>query len=71
MFEPGKKLSCLYPVWEATDAFLYTQGTVTKESPHVRDAMDLKRLMITVVIALIPCVLMGWYKHRTSSLYKY
>lgn len=61
MFEPGKKLSCLYPVWEATDAFLYTQGTVTKESPHVRDAMDLKRLMITVVIALIPCVLMGWY----------
>ncbi len=61
LFEPGGKLAWLYPLWEANDTFLYTPGTVTKNAPHVRDAIDLKRLMITVVIALIPCVIMALY----------
>ncbi|HOQ32020.1 MAG TPA: NADH:ubiquinone reductase (Na(+)-transporting) subunit B [Candidatus Hydrogenedens sp.] len=61
MFEPGGKLAWLYPLWEANDTFLYTPGTVTKGAPHVRDAIDLKRLMITVVVALIPCVIMALY----------
>lgn len=61
LFEPGGKLEWLYPLWEANDTFLYTPGTVTKSAPHIRDAMDLKRVMITVVVALIPCVIMALY----------
>ncbi len=60
-FEKGGKLERLYPVWEATDTFMYTSGTVTKTASHARDALDLKRLMITVVVALTPCVLMALY----------
>jgi len=61
LFEKGGKLERLYPVWEALDTFVYTPGTVTKTASHVRDAMDLKRMMITVVAALTPCVLMAMY----------
>ena len=61
IFEKGGKLERFYPVWEATDTFMYTSGTVTKTAAHARDALDLKRLMITVVVALTPCVLMALY----------
>lgn len=60
-FGPGGRLRVLHPLWEATDTFLYTPANVTRGSAHVRDGMDLKRMMITVVIALIPCVLWGMY----------
>ena len=60
-FEPGGKLEKLYPAWEAQDTFLYTPGSVTRGASHVRDAADLKRIMITVVIALIPCIYMAMY----------
>jgi len=58
-FEPGGKMERLYPLFEAQDTFLFTPAEVTHGAPHVRDALDIKRLMITVVIALIPCVLFG------------
>ncbi len=58
-FEPGGKLERLYPLWEAQDSFLYTPGQVTAGPSHVRDGMDLKRMMITVVIALAGCVWMA------------
>ena len=61
LFEKGGKLEKLFPLWEATDTFLYTSGTVTKSASHVRDALDLKRMMVTVVMALTPCVLMALY----------
>lgn len=61
IFEKGGKLERLYPVWEANDTFLYTPATVTKTAAHARDALDLKRVMITVVVALTPCVLMALY----------
>ncbi|MBX2811806.1 MAG: NADH:ubiquinone reductase (Na(+)-transporting) subunit B [Myxococcales bacterium] len=61
LFEKGGPLEKLYPLWEANDTILYTPGTVTKGTTHVRDALDLKRMMITVVVALIPCVLMALY----------
>lgn len=61
MFEPGGKLEKLYPLWEAQDTFLYTPGSVTKGASHVRDAVDLKRIMITVVVALIPAIGMAMY----------
>lgn len=60
-FEKGGKYEKLYPLWEAVDSFLYSPGEVTRESSHIRDSLDLKRLMITVVIALIPCILFGMY----------
>ncbi|MBN1869335.1 MAG: NADH:ubiquinone reductase (Na(+)-transporting) subunit B [Candidatus Omnitrophica bacterium] len=61
LFEKGKPLEKLYPVHEAMDAFLLTLGKTTKKAPYVRDAVDLKRVMSFVVIALIPCILMGFY----------
>ncbi len=61
LFEKGSKLEKLYPLYEALDTFLYTPGEVTKESSHVRDSMDLKRMMITVVVALIPCIFFAMY----------
>ncbi|MDH3329522.1 MAG: NADH:ubiquinone reductase (Na(+)-transporting) subunit B [Desulfobulbaceae bacterium] len=58
-FEKGGPLERWYPLYEATDSFLFASGRVTKTAPHVRDAVDMKRIMITVVIALIPCVFMA------------
>ena len=61
LFEKGGTLERLSPLWEATDAFLYTSGKVTDGPSHVRDAIDLKRLMVTVVVALTPCTLWAMY----------
>ena len=60
-FEEGGKLERLYPFYEAGDTFLYTPGEVTRADAHVRDGMDLKRMMITVVLSLQPCILMALY----------
>lgn len=60
-FLPGGKLHKYYAVWEMQDTILYTPGNVTKGAIHVRDALDLKRLMFTVAIALIPAMLMALY----------
>jgi len=60
-FEQGGRLQRLKPLFEAADTFFYTPGSVTRTTAHVRDGMDLKRMMITVVIALIPCVIWGMY----------
>jgi len=60
-FERGGKLERLYPVWEANTTFVFTPGTVTKGASHVRDALDLKRLMFAVVVALLGCVYMAMY----------
>jgi len=60
-FDKGGKLEKLYPVYESIDTFLYTPGKVTSGMTHVRDALDMKRMMITVVLALGPCILMAMY----------
>jgi Na+-transporting NADH:ubiquinone oxidoreductase subunit B len=60
-FIEGGKLEKLYPVYEAIDTFLYTPGESTDGQVHVRDNLDLKRLMITVAMALTPCILFGMY----------
>ena len=60
-FEKGGKLEKLYPLYEANDTFLFTPGEVTKGASHVRDGLDLKRMMMTVVIALAGCVYMAMY----------
>ena len=54
-FEKGGKLQALYPAYEAIDTALYTPGRVTSGPSHVRDGLDLKRIMITVwACAFIP-----------------
>ncbi|MCD8490465.1 MAG: RnfABCDGE type electron transport complex subunit D, partial [Geovibrio sp.] len=60
-FKKGGKLEKWYPVFEMTDTFLYTSPEVTKGYTHIRDGLDLKRIMTTVVLALIPCILMAFY----------
>ena len=61
LFEEGKPLSWAYPVWEATDTILFSTDKQTSSGPHIRDNMDIKRVMFSVVIALIPCYLFGAY----------
>jgi len=60
-FEKGGKLHRLFFLWEAVDTFLYTPGKTTRGTVHVRDFMDLKRLMIVVFVALLPAVFMALY----------
>lgn len=66
-FEKGGKFEKLYPLYEAIDTFLYTPGHVAKKPSFVRDAVDLKRLMFTVVIAMIPAILFGIYNTGLQS----
>lgn len=58
-FHQGGKLERLYPLYEALDTFLYTPGETTGRPTHVRDAVDLKRMMSIVVVALIPTIFMA------------
>jgi Na+-transporting NADH:ubiquinone oxidoreductase subunit B len=58
-FEKGGKFEKFYPLFEAQDTFALTPPDTTKGLTHVRDAVDLKRVMFTVVVALIPCLLWG------------
>ena len=61
LFHKGGPLEMLYPLYEANDTFLYTPGEVSKGKTHVRDAIDLKRMMSMVIVALIPCIFMAMY----------
>ena len=60
LFQKGGKFEKGYYLFEALEAFLFVPDHVTsKKGVHVKDAIDLKRLMMTVVIAMIPCLLFG------------
>ncbi len=61
LFEKGGKYERWFPAFEMVDTFLYNPMDRTKGRTHLRDGIDLKRIMTTVVIALIPCVLMALY----------
>jgi Na+-transporting NADH:ubiquinone oxidoreductase subunit B len=58
-FVKGAKLEKLYPVYEMVDTFLYSPSDVTSGATHVRDAIDLKRVMTYVWIAALPCMFMA------------
>lgn len=60
-FERGGRLERFHPVYEATRTFFFIPGLTTKIRPHVRDGLDLKRLMSFVIIALIPHFFFGVY----------
>ncbi len=60
-FAKGGVLEKAYPMYEALDTFLYTPGETTKKVTHVRDGIDLKRMMSMVVLSLIPVTLFGMW----------
>ena len=69
-FEKGGKLGFLHSTFDAFETFLFVPNTVTRRGAHVRDCVDLKRVMIMVVIALLPAMLFGvWntgYQHSLA-----
>ncbi len=60
-FEKGGRYEKFYPLFEAVDTIFYSPGRVTVSEPHVRDGIDLKRIMITVWIAAFPAMFYGMY----------
>lgn len=61
MFEKGGVLEKMYPLYEGTFTLLYSSGHVTTGNTHVRDYLDLKRIMIVVFFAVFPAMIYGWY----------
>ncbi|OHB70272.1 MAG: NADH:ubiquinone reductase (Na(+)-transporting) subunit B [Planctomycetes bacterium RBG_13_63_9] len=66
-FEKGGRLERLYPVYEVIDSFFYTTDEVTTGSVHVRDALEFKRMMSVVLVALVPCTIMAMYNTGLQS----
>ena len=69
-FEKGGKLGFLHSTFDAFETFLFVPNTVTTKGAHIRDCVDLKRVMIMVVISLVPAMLFGiWntgYQHSLA-----
>jgi Na+-transporting NADH:ubiquinone oxidoreductase subunit B len=61
LFTKGGRFENLYALYEAVDTFFYSPADLNRGSPHIRDALDLKRVMITVVIAGVPVAIMGMW----------
>ncbi len=59
LFEKGGPFHLFFAIFEAADTFALTPPDVTTGAPHIRDGLDIKRTMMFVVIALIPCTLWG------------
>ena len=60
-FSKGGKLGFLHSTFDAFETFLFVPNTTTQHGTHVRDCNDIKRTMITVVVALIPALLFGCF----------
>ena len=60
-FRKGGKLHAFGSFFEAFETFVYVPKTVTAKGAHVRDSIDLKRTMSTVMLALLPAILFGMY----------
>jgi Na+-transporting NADH:ubiquinone oxidoreductase subunit B len=67
-FEKGGPFQFAFPLFEAMESFFFASGEVTRGKVHVRDGLDSKRFMITVVVALIPCTLMAIYNTGMQRL---
>jgi Na+-transporting NADH:ubiquinone oxidoreductase subunit B len=59
LFLPGGRFERYHAVFEMVDTLFYSPPDLTRGAPHVRDAIDLKRVIIIVVFAVVPCVLVG------------
>jgi Na+-transporting NADH:ubiquinone oxidoreductase subunit B len=60
-FEKGGRYEKYYAIYEVFDTFLYQPSTVTRVGSHVRDGIDLKRVMITVWLATFPAMFYGMW----------
>lgn len=60
-FQEGGKLEKLESVFEGMETFLFTPNTTSRSGAHIHDSNDMKRTMITVVVALLPCLLFAMY----------
>lgn len=60
-FEEGGRYKKWYPLYEAVDTIFYSPASVTRSTAHVRDGIDLKRIMITVWFAAFPAMFYGMY----------
>lgn len=60
-FQEGGKLSKLQSVFDGMETFLFTPNTTSRSGVHIHDSNDMKRTMITVVVALMPCLLFAMY----------
>ena len=71
IFQKGGKLYWLHSTVDAFESFLHVPGTVTQKGAHVRDAVDLKRIMIVALLAAVPAALFGmWnvgYQHALAT----
>ncbi len=61
LFVKGGRFEKFSAVYEMIDTGLYTPSDVTRSAPHVRDALDLKRVMIYVLFASVPAAVLGMY----------
>lgn len=69
LFKKGGKLERLFPLYEGTETLFYTSGVVTRNTTtHVRDNIDLKRLMMMVFLAVFPCMFWGWYNVGNQTI---
>ena len=60
-FTKGGKLEKWNPIFESFTTLAFTPAHVTSKGSHIRDGVDLKRTMMTVILAMIPCLLFGIY----------
>ena len=66
-FHQGGKLEKFFPLYDAIDTILYVPNETANHGPYIRDHIDVKRSMIFVVLALIPCLLFGIYNVGLQS----
>jgi len=59
--EKDSRFAWAWPVYEAAETFFLTPDHKTHAGAHVRDKMDMKRLMTFVLYAMVPAILLGWY----------
>ena len=70
-FEKGGKYEKWYALYEAADTFLYKPSSVTRTTAHVRDGIDLKRMMITVWLCTFPAMFFGMWNvgYQANSIF--
>lgn len=61
LFQEGGKYEKYYPAYMGIYTFMFTPSETTHQGSHIRDSVDLKRVMFTVVLALIPATLFGMW----------
>ncbi len=70
-FEKGGRYEKWYALYEAADTFFYRPASVTRTTAHVRDGLDLKRMMITVWLCTFPAMFFGMWNigYQANSIY--